>query len=486
MAVDQVKKLEREIDALQKQLRQQNQQAERERQRIIDESKQAIGYYQEDMKRAVREHDEKTKKEYERLLKEYQRNLDKDVQNEVADMNANYRKLLDDVKKSEQELARKNQELEQAVQAVRNDISKREQGSSKEAKEYLLHATEEFHQIEKKPHEKFMPKRLNIFYNAIKDGQELYKAGLFEAATAVAISAKSGLERLGYNIDDKVTEWDRQYDLFRMKLDYFSAKIQQELDDWEVYIDEKSGKKSELRKKHLIEINYWSKGEFAELVQAMNKYRRIAAEIHQIGKDEYFKKADSANTDELKEYIKEVTKLDERLATFSSLYKLRYAASCQRADWGEAIIDFLSDEINLEWHENLTGYRQATAEVLSSKDFKDYIQTHFDGEDITEDTREWLKLVFENSSSNQIYIYLVPVEAKNNIENRIIIHIDYGGAEQELYSRDIYRHVCEAIQYGEEDTGIVNYAADINALKMNTNKSFSDAAKDIEKMHNQL
>ena len=479
---DRVRELEKEIDELQRQLRQQNQNAENERQRMLNESMRAIEHYQQDMKRAVREHDENAKKEYERLLKEYQRNIDRDVQNEIADMNGNYRKLLDDVRRSEQELERKNRELEAAVQSVRNDMSVRNEGSSREAKEYLLKATGEFHEIEKKPHEKFMPKRLNIFYNAIKDGQMLYKAGLFEAATAVAISAKAGLERLGYNIDDKVIEWDRQYELFKMKLNYFSAQLRQELDDWETFIGEKSKDDSEMRKKHLVEINYWSKGEFARLVQSMNKYRKIAAEIQKTGKDEYLKKPESANTDELKEYIRDISELNERLSVFSNLYKLRYSTSCQRADWGEDIINFLSDEINLQWHEEMTGYRQASEETLSSKDFRDYVKITFNDETVTEDTREWLKLVFENSSGNMIYIYLVPVEAKNNVENRIIIHIDYGGAEQEMYSRDIYQHVCEAVKCDSENSGIVNYASDINALKMNTNRSFSDTARDLENM----
>ena len=78
----------------------------------------------------------------------------------------------------------------------------------------------------------------------------------------------------------------------------------------------------------------------------------------------------------------------------------------------------------------------------------------------------------------------MPVENKSNVENRIIIHIDYNGAEQEIYSRDICQHICEVLQCDEE-SGIVTYTSDINALKLNTNKSFSDTAKDLEKlMHN--
>lgn len=480
--MNQVQRLENEINQLQQQLRRQNEQAENERRKIVEQNRQALEYYQADMQRAVREHDTKTQKEYERLLSEYQRKLDGNVQSELSGMSADYQRLLQDVKRNEAELERKNQELQQAIQAIRNDVSRRNEGSSQEARQYLLNATGVFRTVEVKPHEKFTPKRLRIFYNAIKDGQELYKAGLYEAATAVAISAKSGLERLSYTIDDKMVEWDRQYELFIMKLNYLSAKVQQELSEWEEYIQESSKNDSKKRKEHLVEINYWTRGEFADLVKAMNRYRAIAKSISETGKEEYLKKEDSANTDDLKEYIKEIGKLDEQLSVMSQLYKLRYSASCERADWGEAIIDFLTEEINLDWKEEMTGYRKASAEVLKSKDFVEYIKSRFNDESVTEDTREWLKLVFENASGNQIYIYLLPVEAKQNVENRIIIHIDYGGAEQELYSRDIYQHVCEAINYSDESGGIVNYAADLEQLKLSTNKAYSDTAKDLEQM----
>ena len=59
---DRVRELEREIDELQRQLHQQNQNAERERQRMLSENRRAIEGYQQDMRRAVREHDENSKK----------------------------------------------------------------------------------------------------------------------------------------------------------------------------------------------------------------------------------------------------------------------------------------------------------------------------------------------------------------------------------------------------------------------------------------
>lgn len=483
--MDEISRLEQEINALQAQLRQQNAEAARARQSLIDDSRRSLESYQADMRRAIREHDSNTQAEYERLLRQYQNSISSDVQIELAKMDADYNRLLNDVKRNEELLLQKNQELEQAIAAIRNDVTRRNEGNSQEAKEYLQRATSTFHVVEAKPHEKFMPKRLQIFFNAIKDGQQLFKAGLFEAATAVAISAKSGLERLGYLIDDKVEEWDKQFDLFSLKLNYLQSKIQQELADWEQYTGNPSNGKTEVRTRNLIAINFWCRGEFADIVQVAKKYQKCTSTFSHVGKDAYLKQADSPSVDDLKKYIEDIEKTDQRLSELSSLYKKRYTASCERSEWGEEIIDFLTNEINLVWLEQLTGFKEASSKVLDSKDFLEFIKSQYGDLTITEDMREWLKIVFENSSENHIYIYILPIEAHGNVVNHIILHIDYGGPEQEMYSRDIYQHICEAIRLTEESDGIVNYAADVNELKVSENKVYSETGKDLERMKRQ-
>lgn len=483
--MDEIRRLEQEINALQAQLRQQNAEAARARQNLIDDNRRSLESYQADMRRAIRDHDSDTQAEYERLLRQYQNSINSDVQLELAKMDADYNRLLNDVKRNEALLLQKNQELEQAIAAIRNDVSRRNEGSSQEAKAYLQSATSTFHAVEAKPHEKFMPKRLQIFFNAIKDGQQLFKAGLFEAATAVAVSAKAGLERLGYNIDDKVEEWDKQFDLFTLKLNYLQSKIQQELTDWENYTGNPSNGNPDSRTRNLIEINFWCRGEFAQIVQIAKKYQKYVSLLSQMGKDAYLKSADSPSVDELKSFIEDIEKTDKRLSELSGLYKKRYSASCERSEWGEEIIDFLTTEINLDWIEMLTGFREADPEVLVSKDFLDYIKSQYNDQSISEDMREWLKIVFENASENQIYIYIVPLEAHGNVVNRIILHIDYGGPEQEMYSRDIYQHICEAIQLTDDSDGIVNYAADVNELKVSENKVYSETGRDLERMKRQ-
>jgi len=483
--MDEIRRLEQEINALQAQLRQQTAEAARARQSLIDDNRRKLESYQADMQRAIRAHDSDAQAEYERLLRQYQSSISSDIQIELSKMDADYNRLLNDVKRNEALLLQKNQELEQAIAAIRNDVNRRNEGSSQEAKEYLQHAVGTFRTVEAKPHEKFMPKRLQIFFNAIKDGQQLYKAGLYEAATAVAISAKSGLERLGYTIDDKVEEWDKQFDLFCLKLNYLQSKIHQELADWEAYTGNPSNGKPDERTRNLIAINFWCRGEFAGIVQTAKKYQKYAAALSQVGKEAYLKQADSPSVDDLKKYIEEIEKTDRQLSELSNLYKNRYTASCERSDWGEKIIDFLTSEINLVWLEQLTGFKEAAPEVLVSKDFLDYIKSQYGDQTITEDMREWLKLVFENASENHIYVYILPLEAHGSVENRIVLHIDYGGPEQEMYSRDIYQHICEAIQLTEDSDGIVNYAADVNELKVSENKVYSDTGKDLERMKRQ-
>jgi hypothetical protein len=480
--MDEIRRLEWEINSLQAQLRQQNSEAARVRQNLVDENRRSLRSYQADMNRAIRDHDSDMKAEFERLLSQYQRNLNSDVQLELAKMDADYSRLLDEVKRKEASLMGKNRELEQAITAIKNDVSRRNEGSSQEAKQYLLNATGTFHTVEKKPHEKFVPKRLQIFYTAIKDGQQLFKSGLFEAATAVAISAKSGLERLGYVIDDKIDEWDRQYDLFTIKVNYLKEKVNQELDDWLALTAKETSDAEDTQKSCFIEVNYWSRGEFAEIYQAVRVHHKTVKTIGEMGKEAYLKLPESAGIDELKYFIAEIDKLDERFLGMSPLHKQRYTASCERADWGESIIDFFTTEINLIWHDNLTGFQTATTDVQASKNYQDYVKLQYNDSNITEDSREWLKLVFTNASEDNLYIYILPIEEHSSVINHIVIHIDYGGPEQDQYSKDIFQHLCEAIQYSEDFTGSIQYTADINELKYSDNKVYSETGKDLEKI----
>ena len=256
---------------------------------------------------------------------------------ELAGMNADYEGLLKHVKKNEELLIQKNKELEELAKKIHNEISERNQGNSNEAAEYLRNAEKILRDIDKKPHEKFLPKRFSIFQNSLKDGRQLFRAGLFEAALAVAISARSGLERLGYNIDDKVEEWEKIFAEFSLKLENLRERINHEISEWGNLIN------NHIRAEIIIIVNYWSKGEFSKIIELSKKYKEILKALSQIGKEEYIKSPESPFIEELKKFIEEIDEADKKLSDFSELYKKRYSSACERSDWGELILNFLKN-----------------------------------------------------------------------------------------------------------------------------------------------
>lgn len=96
------------------------------------------------------------------------------------------------------------------------------------------------------------------------------------------------------------------------------------------------------------------------------------------------------------------------------------------------------------------------------------------------DTRDWLELVFENSTGTRIMLYIVPYEKDTNVENRFILYIDFSGSENLEYARQIYAHIVEVlnIENGEE---IVTFTDNVSDLTLNSNTELRATGKLIEK-----
>ena len=478
--MDELKRLEREVRDLQAQLRRQTEEAERARRDLIADQKHKLEACQAEMQRAVRDHDSAAKARYETLLQEYQHSLTADVQQELSRVNADYDRLLKDTKRKEALLKEKSRELEQAVETLRQNAAARDEGSSRDARVCLENATAAYRTVSRKPHEKFMPHRLDVLSGALDEGRQLFHSGLYEAAAAVAISARSGMERLGYAVDDKAEEWERQFTLFSLRLDYLHEKLRQEIADWAAFAQLPPGERGQERVRRVIEIDFWSRGVMGEVMQTEKAARRILNEYSQSGRDDYLKRPESPSVEELARLTETLVTADKRLTDVSGLYKQRYAAACERADWGESLIDFLTEEINLVWVEGMSGFQPADSETLASPAFRDYTMNCFPRADIREDVRGRLRLVFDSTGDARIFVYLVPEESGATVTNRVILHIDYAGAEDAAYTRDMLSHVCEAIG-AEEGDGTVRYASDAAQLKTSTNPVLRDTGKDLER-----
>lgn len=478
--MDEINRLEREIRDLQRELNSQNVQANNTRQQLVSENRRALDLYKRDMESALRNHDEQTQREYERLLEQYRMSVEQELQLTGSRMEVDYQMLLADVKRNEALLEAKNRELESLIQSLKADFGKQRQGNALEAEKYIADAAAVCTVVGKKPHEKFMSGQFHNLSDTVEDSRRLFSAGMFEAATAVAISARSGIERLDIELEEKIEEWDRYYKLFETEIDMLSEKFKDGLASWCRHIDTNPSPDREEKRLRLIELNYWSKGKFERLFADFLAMQRLRVQISAMGKEAYLAQPGGEDVQSLRNKIEAIRNTGKQLDAGSALLVSVYDASCERSMWGEKIIAFLTEELNLVWLENRSGFRIVDEKARAQRDFLDYIRDCCRDESICEDTREWLELAFETASETLVFVYIIPVENKNLVTNQVIMHIEYFGPEQGEYSRDIFTHICESIEVEDINSGVVQYAADINQLKVSGNKVLRETAAAIE------
>lgn len=479
MATD-LRTLERQINQLQRQVEQQKKEADRVRQQLIADNRRQLDEYQAQMRTTLDAHDIGVQQEYERLLRQYQNSVDQEIQNEQLQMDMQYQNLLANTREKEQEWLEKSREMEELITQLRQSTENKAKVSKQEADEYMTETALLYKEVEGLPQDKFYPKRLNSFYTAICEGRTLYKANLFEATIAIAISTRTGLSRLKFDTDEAYAEWQRQYYLWKSRTGLLYLQLKDEIKTW---FDEigGSGKPDKEQEKRIgIEINYWSQGEYGNLSN------RIAEMGNEIGKAEkngevaYLKTIDSVDTEKIEEYMKELNQITERFNHMKLVYKNRYEASCQRSEWGETIIDYFVDELNLEWLENIGGFRLAEEEKRGKVDYKQYMEMQYgSGYDLV-DTRDWLEIIFENSMGTRIMLYIVPYEKNTDVENRFVLYIDFEGAEDLNYARQIFNHIVEALEL-EDAEEMVTFTNKVSDLTLNPNMELRATGKLIER-----
>ncbi len=481
--MDDIRQLEDQIRVLQNELQRQNAEAARMRQALADEQRRNLQAYEAQMRSGLNMHDRAVQEEYSRLLNEYRQSMDKELNERQLQMNADYRRLLEDTRRKEREWTEKNRQLENLTAELRKSTAGKNEVSGREAENYMFDAAETYKEINKKPHEKFFPNRIKTLYQALSEARALRRSGLNEASVAVAISARSGLNRLGFDVDEKFEEWERQYRIFKGKAELLNTQLTDELAEWYSFA---LGRQKDIKKMSVSEkrdavkcVDHWSEGVYGNIRERIADYMAEISSAESLGLTEYLKTEGSLSLDDLEQAITAIDEMSAQYVNASAVYKERYNAACQRADWGESIIDYLTGELNLVWVENESNFRAASESVRESRDYRRYMEYQYGADYEKVDTREWLELVFFNAADTKIFLYIVPYEKGDHVENRLVLYIDYIGAENEEYSRRIYSHICECIKL-EDDDGIVSFTTDVGQLTANSDKTLRAAGRSIE------
>jgi hypothetical protein len=397
-------------------------------------------------------------------------------------MDGRYRALEEAVKKAERRWKEASRELEEEAARLRAESSARERVGLGEAAKAIEEARRAYCKVDGTPHLLFFPNRLKVFGNAVEDAAKLSGMGLKEAAAAVSISARSGIERLGCDVEDKRGEWHELFSMLKARVDCLGLRLDGELSEWSKRAGEAAPSSEETsggRKRDEIEIDYWSKGVYGELRRKTDELKALIALVDETGVNEYLRSPGALGIEELREKTALADELSGRLDKLGNLHELRCDASWERREWADAIIDFLEDEINLIWLEEESGWRH-TDESGADESGEDE-----SGEDESgEDTRERLELAFRNTAGRKVFIYLVPEEEdmKGNmsVKNRVLIHVDCPGGDEPYFGREILSHVRESLNKSEEP-GVFLLIDDVSGLLASPDPAIREAGQSLER-----
>jgi hypothetical protein len=466
-----------ELNRLRRQMRDMARERDESRKRELEALKKRLQV-------AVDARDEIMARQYEARLREFEGKALAELNEFRLNESEEYRALENAVRQAEELWAGKSDELERIIEDLKRRRAEEGRVAGEEAMKLIRGAKSARASVDGTPHEFFRPNRLAIYEGAIKDAENLLNIGMNEAAAAVSISAQSGIEKLGYEVIDLRDEWERTFVFLKKAVKDLVSRLDAEISAWA----ESSGIKSDgdsdggIKKRAAVEINFWSKGEFGELAEAVGRLDSRVIEAEGMGLDEYLKSdAERWTLQELASDIERADGIGAALSRSAALLRARCDASCQRSDWANAIIDFFTGEINFVSLDGETGYRRASEETLKTECFAAYAAQTYGDETYEEDAREWIELSFKNNEGTMVFVYIVPDEDAENLAvvNSVLLHINHAGAPDALFNREVRRDVMEALG-GQADDARIILADDLREITLDEENVFFEAGKKLE------
>ena len=228
-------------------------------------------------------------------------------------------------------------------------------------------------------------------------------------------------------------------------------------------------------------MNYWSRGEFGKLSEEAERYSSRLASVAEAGIDGYLKSETNRWTlPELVEDIRRVGEMHAAMPRIRAMCRERFESSCERWEWAEALIEFFTREINFVLIEDETGYKLVSEEAAASSCFAEYTARICGGETCA-DTREWFEIAFRNMEETKIFIYIVPHEDTQNltVRNAVLLHIDYTGAADERFNREVMDNAAELLRAKDADVEIA-VPQDLAAISLDSENVFFEVGKKLQ------
>ena len=313
---------ERELRRLRDEVARNRTEMDKMRRDLEQEQRRRLAAGRDELKRDLLEQDRVTRQKYDSLLRDYQNGVREDVMRARLETDAKYRELAAAVQRSEQEWKERSDRMAEEARQYRADAVKRERLSGEESARSIEEAAEVYSRVDATPHRFFFPNRMKAFFEALRDAVTLRKMGLHEAAAAISISARSGLERFGYDVRDKHGEWAGCFSLLKARVGSLHLRLEAELTEWARHVAPQRTprvKEPNERRERAVELDYWSRGVYSEARRSVDELGSFIARVLKTGVDEYLKGESALGTDALKQSAEKASAIGSALDQLGEL-----------------------------------------------------------------------------------------------------------------------------------------------------------------------
>lgn len=197
----------RRIRELERELTELSRRQEQERRSLESRNRVQLDQLRNEIRRIERTQTEQLRRAREEMAAEMQRQMEELRRSDAASQ-AQRQRLV-------RELQEVNRTLEEEIADLRRQEIARNDARRETAERLYRQAEEQARMVQETPHDFFCPGQLKICREHLASVQAMMRAGMFDAASAVADAAQTELEILAVNIWENQREWMQIYEVYR-------------------------------------------------------------------------------------------------------------------------------------------------------------------------------------------------------------------------------------------------------------------------------
>lgn len=285
--------LNRQLNEL-KRRQQEEQAAHRENVRRLERQ------FDEQIARLSRERDEmirqaqtSAREEYQQTLLQLLDEIERITSERLQRLEEEYRRHEELTRELNEQMRAENERIKVQLQQYINDSEALDGRAQALAAECIEEAETAQQSVQQRPVRRFFGGKLDEYASLLRQARENFCSGLYQAAAAMASSARAATEGISADLDLQIEEWMRHFNVWRALVENAELALENGARK-PVGIDSEGVELSE------AEWDYWGRGEYSGLKKLVADHRRAIAEVEAMGAEAYMNQENALTADEVR------------------------------------------------------------------------------------------------------------------------------------------------------------------------------------------